>query len=109
MERVKEILEQEYQFKLAQMENKISQKESELTSTFEEQVMANKQMFDNHSIKVKDLAQADKIKYHGDITKEIYEDVYKTLDQKFRTESKLKLTEISNKLKLSCEEKVLQL
>lgn len=57
----------------------------------------------------KERAQQDRVRLHAQTTQDLYDDIHKTLKEKFQVEQKAKLTEITTKLKKSFEEKVAQL
>ena len=46
---------------------------------------------------------------HAQTTQDLYDDIHKSLKEKFQLEQKAKLAEVTNKLKKSFEEKVAQL
>ena len=46
---------------------------------------------------------------HAQTTQDLYDDIHKTLKEKFLLEQKAKLAEVTNKLKKSFEEKVAEL
>jgi len=53
--------------------------------------------------------QKEKVRNHAQATQEIYEEINKTLKEKYQVETRAKLTDITSKLKRSFAEKVKQL
>jgi len=101
--KIKEILDQEFEYKVSQLEEQIKSRELQMTYEVEDQKKAMNQTLELEMQKLKVQEQHTKLQTHANTTKEIYADVYKSLEEQFKLESKVKLTEITNKLKQSFE------
>jgi len=101
--KIKEILDQEFEYKVSQLEEQIKSRELQMTYEVEDQKKAMNQALELEMQKLKVQEQHTKLQTHANTTKEIYADVYKSLEEQFKLESKVKLTEITNKLKQSFE------
>ena len=84
------------------MEARVEQEKKEF---LEQKELKYKQMISNE----REKAQEDRVRMHAQTTQDLYDDIHKTLKEKFQLEQKAKLAEITNKLKKSLEEKVAQL
>jgi len=93
-----------------QLEEAYKKKENELSTTLEE---TNQQKISEALLEIKmknkkqkATAEQDRIKSHACATQELYDDIHKTLKDKFKLEQKQKLTDITEKLHKNLEEKV---
>ena len=113
MRKMKEILQQEFEFKLMQLEEAYKKKENELSSTLAEtnqhtisEVLLEIKMKNDQQ---KATTEQDRIKSHAYATQELYDDIHRTLKEKFKSEQKQKLAEVTEKLHQNLEEKVKQI
>jgi len=79
--------------------------EQERQEFLEQKELEYKQIIINE----REKAQQDRVRMHAQTTQDLYDDIHKTLKEKFQLGQKAKLAEITNKLKKSFEEKVAQL
>ena len=85
---MKEILQQEFEFKLMQLEEAYKKKEVELSATLEE---TSRQKISEALLEIKmknekqqATAEQDRIKTHACATQDLYDDIHRTLKEKFK-------------------------
>ena len=84
----------------------MKQKEAEMDQRIRENQAQMREQLELEKERVQLKFNEEKIKTHAMTTQEIYDDIYNTLHDKFRSEQKAKLTENTTRLKKSFEDKV---
>ena len=113
VKKMKEIVGQEYEFKLKHLEESYIKKNRKME---EEAVIEREEFIKNKEEELKAVIanerakiQAERVRSHAQATQELYDEINRTLHQKYAAETKAKLNTISLKLKKNFDEKVREL
>ena len=110
MRKLKEILGQEYEYRRNQLEQSFSDKHMKLEQQMKEEHAAfiEQKELEHKALIQEERAklQHDRIRNHAQTTQELYDDIHKTLKEKFLLEQKAKLGEITAKLTRSFQDKI---
>jgi len=111
--RMKEVVGQEYEYRLAQLEDGYKRKSQELEARVgqekrefsEQKELEYTDLVDAH----REQVQQERVRTHAQTTQDLYDDIHKSLKDKFQLEQKARLAEITTKLKKSFESKIAEL
>lgn len=113
IKKMKEIVGQEYEFKLKHLEESFLKKNRKIE---EDALIEREEFIKNKEEELKAVIaneraklQAEKVRSHAQATQELYDEINRTLHQKYMTETKAKLNAISQKLKQNFDEKIREL